>query len=313
MFYNRDWLTDPQHQAAYSERFGTPLAVPLTWAELDRQMAFFHAPDAGRYGGSLFRNLNYIAWEFWSRLHGQGIYPLSDDMEPRLSTPEALAALTQLIAANDALAPDVWSAGLFDNFAAFAEGNRYCNIGWGGTQKHLHTSPMRERLAFGPLPGGVLGGSPVAMPYFNWGWNYVVSARTSIAQLAHLFILFATTPHVSTRSVREASGYFDPFRPDHYTDPVIVETYGADFLKVHQESLSACIPDLYLRGQGRYLQVLKQAVHSAALGQLTPEQALSALNDRWQRLTDELGRDSQIEQWRYLRRSYPASLQALLT
>ena len=77
MFYHREMLDDPNEQARYADRFGYPLAMPETWAELDRQIRFFHAPEADRYGGLLFRTPGYLAWEWWIRFHAKGYWPLS--------------------------------------------------------------------------------------------------------------------------------------------------------------------------------------------------------------------------------------------
>lgn len=315
MFYNRAWLDDPQNRARFADQTGTPLAPAQTWAELDRQMAFFHDPGASRFGGSLYRNLNYVAWEYWSRLHAMGVYPIDDELVPRFDTPAGVAALQQLVEASRWLDPAAADHALFENFRAFAEGNKFCNIGWGGTQKYLRSSApeLSDAMTYGPLPGGIFGGQAVPMPYFNWGWNYVVSARSPVQELAYLFILFACTPWASTRSVREASGYFDPFSDAHYEDPVINEIYGSEFLAVHRQSLASCIPDLYLQGQGRYLTPLKQAVYAACRGQISPETALRSLTDRWNAITDEIGREGQKQQWRLIKESYPAPLKAILS
>lgn len=56
MFYNKAMLVNPDEQAAYAEKYGTPLLKPRTWGELDRQMAFFQRPDKDQWGGLLFRS-----------------------------------------------------------------------------------------------------------------------------------------------------------------------------------------------------------------------------------------------------------------
>lgn len=314
MFYSRNLLESPKERQRYADRFGQPLRIPQTWPELDQQMKFFHRPNEDQYGGSLYRNRSYGAWEFWTRFHAKGFYPVDDTMNPQLDNDAGVQALEEMTSATRWLEPSVFSNGLFDNFVSYAQGNKYCNIGWGGTQKFLNSanSRVKNRIAHGLIPGGMLGNTTVSMPYFNWGWNYVVASRSRDPELAYLFILFASTAHISTQSVREPSGYFDPFRREHYTDSTIQRTYGSNFLQVHQESLEKCIPDFYLRGQGRYFSSLKHAVHAVNGGHLSPRKALTQVSTRWQRITDELGRDDQIRQWQFLKRSYPAHLRGLL-
>jgi len=86
MFYNKPWLDDERNQLAFEKIHKRQLRIPETWDELDLQLRFFHQPEKGRYGGSLFRNANYVIWELWARLHAKGLYPFDDDMHPRLNT-----------------------------------------------------------------------------------------------------------------------------------------------------------------------------------------------------------------------------------
>ncbi|KAG1648366.1 hypothetical protein GQR58_029896 [Nymphon striatum] len=126
--------------------------TPLTWEQLDQQIAFFHRPDDGLGGGLLFRTPNYIAWEWWVRFHAKGVWPLSSELIPQIAGDAGVAALEDLIRVTENLAPETARLGLFENWERYAKGDIYCNIGWGGTQKHLNgpTSLMREPVGFWP-------------------------------------------------------------------------------------------------------------------------------------------------------------------
>jgi len=314
MFYHREMLHDPNEQARYADRFGYPLAMPETWAELDRQIRFFHAPEAGRYGGLLFRTPGYLAWEWWIRFHAKGYWPLSLDMTPQIAEDPGVAALEELIAITDSLVPDTSNLGLFENWARYAKGDIYCNIGWGGTQKYLNSpqSPMRGRMIYGPTPGGKVGGELLATPYFNWGWSFVVSATSAQKELAYLFALFAVTPEMSTLAVRQADGFFDPYRKEHYSDPGVEDAYSKPFLKVHRASLDGAIPDFYLKGQSDYFQALGRGLDRALQGEVPPKIALSRVAQQWQLITSRAGRERQIQRWARLRQKYPPNARRLL-
>lgn len=314
MFYNKDWLEDPEEGKRFADRHGYPLQVPETWQQLDSMMAFFQRPDEDRYGGALFRTPNYIAWEFWIRLHAKGIWPFDKELEPQIDSEAGLAALEELIAASKSLYPAARSNGLFANWEAFAKGNVFCNIGWGGTQKYLNgeASAIKGRLAFGPTPGGEVDGRLLVVPYFNWGWNYTVSSGSAHPELAYLFALYACSPKMSTVAVREAGGYFDPFRLEHYNDPQIVETYSPEFLAAHRDSMARSIPDLYLRGQGEYFDALRESLVMADSGAISAREALQRTAKQWRRTTRRIGRRSQIEQWAFLCSSYPANVRRAL-
>ena len=307
MFYNSLMMEDPAEQAAYSDRFGRALDVPSTWAELDQQMAFFHRPDHNTFGGALFRTPSYLAWEWWARFHSKGTWPFSEDFQPQLVSDAGISALEEMIRATEHLHPSVHSAGLFDNWQHYAKGNIYANIGWGGSQKYLNRadSKMRGNMRFGMLPCGGANPDLPGMPYFNWGWNYVVTTASKQPMVAYLFSLFASTSEMSTLSVQQRAGFLDPFRSEHYEDPVIQDIYSPEFLEVHEKSLKSSIPDLYIAKQGEYFGVLSEALDSALSGRTKPEDALKRVEVQWDILSLRAGREEQMFRWRELRAKYP--------
>jgi multiple sugar transport system substrate-binding protein len=310
MFYLKDWLDNADEQKAFADKNGYELKVPETWEQLDAMMAHFHRPDKNMFGGALYRTQFFIAWEWWVRYHAKGFYPFDDDMNPQINNEAGVAAAEELVAATKTLYPGARSNGLFENFEAFGQGDKFCNIGWGGTQKYLNSekSKVKGKLAFGPTPGGMVKGSLLQTPYFNWGWNYVVSSVAREPELAYLFTLYACSPAMSTVAVRDPGGYFDPFRGAHYKDPEIVKTYTEDFLKVHEASMRGSIPDLYLKGQGEYFDVLRVNLQAADVGEKKPKDAMDETASAWERITRRMGKRSQLVQWKFLKSIYPETV-----
>lgn len=316
MFYNRQFMEDESLRKAFEDETGTPLEIPRTWQALDRQITFFNKPAENRFGGSLFRNQNYTAWEFWVRLHAKGVLPFDEHMKSQLTGDAGVSALEELSSLSTSLEPGVFSNGLFENFSSFAQGNKYCNIGWGGTQKYLNgpKSAIKGHLHYAPLPGGSTTKKDPWLPFFNWGWNFVVPKSSTQAELAYLFCLFASTPIPSTLAVREADGYFDPFKPEHYEDESIQAIYSEAFLTTHRYSMNNAFPDLYIRGRGLYFDALRQAVFACGTGMESPEAMLQSVSAAWEKITDELGRDLQLKQWEYLRDTvYPEKIRGSLS
>jgi multiple sugar transport system substrate-binding protein len=97
MFYNKDWLDDPDEQKGFAAKYGYDLKVPDTWQELDDMMAWFHRPDEGMYGGALYRTQYFLAWEWWGRFHAKGFYPLDDDLNPQINNAAGVAALEEML------------------------------------------------------------------------------------------------------------------------------------------------------------------------------------------------------------------------
>ncbi len=312
MFYHKDMLEDPDERARYEDRFGTALEVPRSWAELDRQMEWFHRPDDNQWGGVLLRSPEYLGWEWWVRFHAYGVWPFSEEMVSQINSAEGCAALEDMIRSAEFLHPSATSSKFSETWQRFAEGRSYCNIGWGGAQKYYNQagSAVKDRLSYGPTPGGAIGpgGAVVPIPYFNWGWSYVISRASARPRIGYLFSLFASSPEMSTRAVRESGGFFDPNRPEHYDDPVIQEVYSKPFLDVHKASLRQAIPDLYLVGQAEYFRVLNEALADALNGDVTPQRALERASQLWEMITSRAGRAGQIERWRQLRKQYPRAV-----
>lgn len=314
MFYHKDLLLHEDEKKRYADLYGTPLKPPTVWGELDRQIAYFNRPDDGIWGGLLFRTSGYLAWEWWVRFHAKGYWPLSDDLTPQIDSEAGVLALEEMIRVTQHLAPEVTTLGLFDNWERYARGDVYCNIGWGGSQKFLNgpTSKMRDRMIFGPTPGGMIDGKLLLTPYFNWGWNYVVTSNSHEPEIAYLFALFASSSVMSTLSVRQTDGFFDPFRPDHYQDGVIQDTYSPAFLEVHSHSMQNAIPDLYLAHQGEYFRVLSAWLGKALNREITPQEALQRVRKNWELISLRAGKDTQIERWMRLREKYPAHVRTRL-
>lgn len=313
LFYNKSMLEDPIEQANFMAHYGRTLGVAKTWHELDQLMAFFHRPVQQQYGGCLFRNAAYLVWEWWARFHAKGYYPVQEDMTPNINNAAGVAALEELINASQWQSPRSRTNGLFENWEDFARGNVFCNIGWGGTQKHMMTlSGMQDNLVHSPLPGISTDSETSGMGYFNWGWNYTVSAQSERPELAYLLTIFCTSPAISTAAVRQPAGYFDPFRQEHYEDSEIKSVYGESFLDAHRESMSNSIPDFYVSGQSSYLDALRQQILATLNGEITAQRALDTCAQRWNHVTRRLGAREQSAQWQALKATYPASLQAQL-
>jgi multiple sugar transport system substrate-binding protein len=231
-------------------------------------------------------------------------------MEPMIGSDAGIAALEDMIAATQYLHPSANHLDLFGNWNAYAKGNTYANIGWGGSQKYFQgpNSNIRDNVIYGPTPGGMIDGELLVTPYFNWGWTYVVSASCPVPEIAYLFNLFASSPHISTLSVRQPDGFFDPFRPEHYEDMGIQNTYSNAFLEVHRKSLEHSIPDLYLPRQSDYFQILGDWIYRALVRDVTPQVALKSASARWNAITRNAGRQSQIRHWLALKQAYPPAV-----
>ena len=291
---------------AYTQKFGAPLTIPSTWQKLDEQIEHFHQPKKDIYGGMLFRNSNYLIWEWWLRFHAKGGMPLDAKANPLIAAEEGVQALEEMVSVSKYLPQSVFSNGLFENWKHYSKGNAYCNIGWGGTQKYLRTHD--EFLQDGvtvSCPLGDEGNADVhPVGYFNWGWNYTVPVSSKDPLLSFLFSTYAVLADVSTLAVRE-NGFFDPFREEHYRDEQIQNLYGTQFLSVHKECMANAMPDFYISRQGEYLDSLRSGINDVLQGKQGAAASLKAVARRWQLLNRRNGPENIQRQWASVSSKYP--------
>ena len=295
----------------YEDKFGVELRSPKTWQELDNQIRFFHKPKKDLFGGLLFRNSNYVVWEWWLRFHAQGGLPFSSDANPLVDSEQGVSALEELISVSDYLHPKAFSNGLFENWEMYAKGNVYCNIGWGGTQKYLkknsHNLP-KGTLAACP-PGDANLGKINRVGYFNWGWNYSVPVSGKNPELSFLFSMFATSKEFSNLAIK-GDGFFDPFRLSHYEDDEVKSLYGSQFLNEHKYCMENSIPDFYITRRGEYFDSLRQGILDALYKKKTAKKALSHVANQWKVINHKNGYGLVQNQWESIRKKYPKTFEA---
>ena len=313
MFLRKSWLENPDNQKRYEDTYGYKLAVPRHWEELDQQMQFFTNPDTGQYGGCMFRSEQYLHWEYWVRLHGQGSYPFNRSMDPLINNEAGVKALTQMKQTTPYLHPSVKINGPFENFSTFIEGDCYANFSWGGGQKFFNSpsSAIKDDLIYAQLPGLNLNDG-ITIPYFNYGWSYVLAANTQNQELAFLFILLATSPEESSKGIADPNGFFDPFLKQHFDYKPLESVYSRAYLDALENGLSNAMPDLYMSGYTQYFAALRSGLF-ASIYQNVPEQlSLNAVTEKWRMTTAANDTNSQTSQWLQLQSKYPEQLKAVL-
>lgn len=309
MFYNREILEDPRLAEEFEQRFGEPPKPARSFAELDRLIEFYHRPADGISGSNLFRTPQYIAWEYWIRLHALQVLPFDRDMRPMLTTARAHRAAENLANVSKYLTPNASTASLTESWETFAGGRVMCTIGWGGSQKYFRSNAaqLRQGVITAGTPHNDIDTGGDAFSYFNWGWNFAVPTAANHPELGFLLARYAVLPTHSTTAVGQANGFFDPFHAEHYECPDIRAIYGGEFLQVHSRSMESALPDLYLRGQSQYMSILSDHLLQIDRREISPAAALEAVAAQWEDLTDLIGRSEQIRQWRLLLKQYPAA------
>ena len=138
------------------------------------------------------------------------------------------------------------------------------------------------------------------------GWSGAVSAAADEETQAAAYALFSymSAPDQANVDVTIGDTGFNPYRVsqfenlDPWLDAGFDKASAENYLGAIQDSLNNpnMMLDLRIPQNQRYQQVVLDTVLSQLLaGEFTAEEAVEEITNRWEELTDELGRDEQLE------------------
>ncbi len=136
------------------------------------------------------------------------------------------------------------------------------------------------------------------------GWSGGVSAAADdkVKQAVYAFYSYLSAPAQSGVDVTLGKTGFNPYRKSHFTnlkpwlDAGMSEAAAKNYLGAIQASLDNpnFVLDIGIPHNNEYQQVQLDTIQSQFLaGQLTDQQAASAIFDAWESLTNKYGRDKQ--------------------
>lgn len=313
LFLRKSLLNDEQNKKEFEEMSGYSLKEPETWKELDDQIRFFGREEnrkKGFYGAWLYRSPWYSAWEWMIRFMSQGKLFWDDNMHPQINSPEGVKALEEIVASKPYLHPGVATGGWPEAYKAFPQGEVYATIAWPSLPKYANNpahSQVVGDVAYVRIPGRRMeNGEILRVANFQSGWVYAVSNYSKMPEIAYLFSQYMYSPTVSAKAIPQP-GFFDPFRKSHLNRE-IGQYYALDewphYFDVVLATAKESIPELALRGQAEYQGTLDKAITSVYQGMDTPKSALDKVAAEWEKITERYGRQSQIEQWQFLKTTF---------
>lgn len=290
-----------------------PLETLTTWEAYGSAVA---ALPAGQAAEPLAPG--WAALAFLSRTASQtsGVWLFDrQSLQPTLTAPPYLRALQQLAADRAAYPEQLMTPG--EVWQALAAGQLRVGIGWPTQLKEptAESAAQLSKLQMRPLPKGaevyvdgwqLPGAAPVRPVLSHHGRMALIASscrQTSIArsflawlvsrethaQLSANSDLFAAIREAATQSDEAEAGLLartEPWRERY--DQWLVNTLTA----------GEVLPSLRLPGADAYYAVLDAAVREVLAGTLEPAAALTRTTQRWEALTEQLGRQKQLSAWR---------------
>src|SRR3989475_4507001 len=321
MIYRKDLFEDAGEKAAFRAKYNKDLRPPETWDDWLQVGAFFTRKKgqklAGKtltrdfYGSAEFAKRGFsFAW-FVDRWAASGELYFDDNMKPQINTPAAVKALQNFVDSLKNAPPDVRAYGYDELRDALLKGNVAMVVQWTDVPKKgadPSQSQVVGKLDYGRVPGLLIDGVVVHRAMMPVG-RVVAVAASSKNKLAAYWVAKHIAYDMSLEDVSTAFTGLDVNRGVHFTHPEAYVDFkskaeAAAYLDRVKEALGDGYPEIFIPGAAQYEDVLDLHVNKALAGQEAPKQALDAVAQEWNAITDRLGRQKRVDLWHQALTSY---------
>lgn len=336
-YYRTDAIENEEYQQQFEDEYGYPLAAPTTWAEYHDIAEFFTGWDWAGSGRDGYGTLEAQGprdvgpFIFTSRAAAYAAHPEipgsfffdPETMDPSVDNPGWVQALEDWVAIREFGPPEMSTYGGGDMRGNFVAGDYALGIDWadvGIIAQDEASSIVKGKLGYFALPGSTevwnIGteswdeyDDPQQAPYLGWGgWHGSVAANSDAPEAAFDFLNFIDTTENAFTAVTTPGTARNPYRVEHFDDPQAWEEAPvayedpAPYLAAQLDSMNHPNTqfDLRIPRAGQYFEVLDQYVQEALAGNMSAEEALAQVATEWDRITDEAGREQQLELYRDL-------------
>jgi multiple sugar transport system substrate-binding protein len=241
---------------------------------------------------------------FLNRFAGYGGIYFDANMQPQLDTPAGVSALNNFIQAIKYGPPGILNFEYPESFAAYLQGQTAMCIQWTDVAKSAedpNSSKVVGMTGYAQIPGVKQSdGSVIHRSTLAYSRVNAVSNLSKNQEAAYRVIQFMAQPDVALSYTTEPHAGIDPFLQSTYADPTKwVEQWPTinDYVANNKQSIVNGYPELTIPGAFRYDQALGQHIANALAGQESTEAALQGATADWNKITDDLGRDTQKGFW----------------
>jgi len=331
-YYRTDLFNTPNFKQEFRQRYGYPLYPPETWVQYRDIAEFFSSQKDNQvklYGTSTpFRKDGQQFWELFSRaasytnppdFYGAQFFD-PQTMQAQINNPGWVKATREFVEMLQFSPPNSLQAGIIEARKSFVQGQTAMILDWGDTAQIAATSPdskVKGKVGFFVLPGStkVWDGkswrwqnfdSPRKVPFLAFGgWVAGVPKNSKNKQAAWDYIKWLSNPSNSLQDVVSNGSGINPYRLSHFTHidawtKAFSRRTAAKYLDVIRNSLNSpnLSLDLRIPGAVRYTEALEDQLTGILLGHSDVQSALNKVAQKWETITDELGRQRQLKIYR---------------
>lgn len=260
----------------------------------------------------------------------QGTFFNTEDMTPLVDNEAFRKALEFLKESTQYGPPDELNLDVSDTRPLFASGRCALNLDWGDVGT-ISIDPVNSKV-IGKWGAAIMPGSkqvldwetgklvdcndetcPYAIDGVNhapfaafggWGGGINAAADDKVKDAAFAFFSYLTQPAQSNQDVTVGITGFNPYRTsqlsysDLWKNAGMSEEEANNYLGAINASMNSpnMILDLRIPQNQRYQQVvLDEAISRYLAGEIDADATVAAVSSGWEELTDEIGRDEQLE------------------
>ncbi len=323
MIYRKDLFADAGEKAAFRAKYNKELRPPETWDDWLQVGAFFTRKKgqklAGKvlerdfYGSAEFAKRGFsFAW-FVDRWAASGELYFDENMVPKVNSAAAVKALQNFVDSLKNAPPDVRGYGYDELRDALLKGNVAMVVQWTDVPKKgadPTESAVVGKLGVGRVPGLSIGGQVIHRAMMPVGRVVAVAASSKNKEAAY-WVAKHIAYDTSLENVSTFLTGLDSYRASHLAHPEAYTMFkSAAEATVYLNGLKAALadgyPEIFIPGAAQYEDALDLHVNKALAGQETPKQALDAVAQEWNAITQRLGQQKQVELWRQALQSYRA-------
>jgi multiple sugar transport system substrate-binding protein len=251
-----------------------------------------------------------------------GIYIFDPDMNPLINNEGYVRGLTEFVD----IIKTAHRPGLDSDRAAVisevTQGRALMSLDWGdtGPSSVAADSQVKGLIGFALTPG--------VSEYFDWqtdtwvtmpagevhrtpthaynGWSYYITSPTENKDAAWEWIKFHASPRISSVDVASPDSGYQPWRNSHsanlqsWIDAGWDEAEAGAYIQTILDATNHpnAVFDPRVPGAARYQETLELYTNQAIAGELSPQEAMDQCVTDFNGITDELGREKQIQAYR---------------
>lgn len=288
MAYRKDLFDSPTEQAAFRQKYGRALAVPVTWDEFTQVAQHFTRPSQRLYGTTLMAGVG--DWDIddfktmVGSFGGDG-HLINGKFDVEISTPVALEALqyyVDLINKYKVTPPGTTSASWDTVASSFSAGLSAMTMNY--TPQALNTNVSGE-IGYAMVPKKV-----AYAPHFGtWQLSVPAAANPNTKAWAYRAIAWLTS---SKAQIAMLPQELHPTRESVFSsateDAAMTQKFG-NFYSVLQESLAHGVGRARVKEYAAVTQPIAVGVNNAASQALSPEAAMTSAAQSVKKVLDSFG------------------------